>query len=117
MSEVSQEIFLVLFGTIAIGLLGFLGFVSLFLRFMKSKFILDHMNNYDNDKLILLQPLTPTEKKIASLLSKGNENKEISAQLNMGLKNVNKYVGNILRKTNAKNRGVFIALANKNGSF
>lgn len=47
---------------------------------------------------------TSREKSILSLLLKGYMNKEIAVNLNIGIRNVEKYVTRLLNKTNARNR-------------
>lgn len=48
--------------------------------------------------------LTFKEKKILLLLIKGCMNKEIAKELNLSLRNIEKYISKFLRKTNTRNR-------------
>nr|YP_009399397.1 hypothetical protein [Kapraunia schneideri]ARW69003.1 hypothetical protein [Kapraunia schneideri] len=53
---------------------------------------------------------TAREKTILSLLLKGYMNKEIAINLNVGIRNVEKYVTRLLHKTNSRNRVELIRL-------
>lgn len=62
----------------------------------------DHSNVSDN--LILSLDLTPREVIILNHLVKGLKNKDIAISLNIGIRNVEKYVTRLFRKTNTYNR-------------
>nr|YP_009398780.1 hypothetical protein [Kuetzingia canaliculata]ARW67966.1 hypothetical protein [Kuetzingia canaliculata] len=48
--------------------------------------------------------LTPRERSILKLVVQGYMNKEIAINLNIGLRNVEKYIGRLLSKMNCRNR-------------
>nr|YP_009541674.1 hypothetical protein [Synarthrophyton chejuense]AYR05683.1 hypothetical protein [Synarthrophyton chejuense] len=56
----------------------------------------------DNNKILC--KFTSREISILKLLAKGMMNKEIALNLNLGIKNVEKYVSRLLSKTNTRNR-------------
>lgn len=57
----------------------------------------------------LLEALTPREKEIVELLSKGFSSKEISERLNVSVHTIQKHRKNILRKTNCSNTSELVS--------
>lgn len=74
----------------------------------KTKFIGNFYKKYDNHDIIKL--LTYREKTILELILKGYMNKEIALKLNIGLRNVEKYVSRLLNKTKSRNRTELVKL-------
>nr|YP_009332624.1 hypothetical chloroplast protein 29 [Membranoptera weeksiae]AHZ94638.1 hypothetical chloroplast protein 29 [Membranoptera weeksiae] len=74
----------------------------------KMKFIGNLHKKYDNHEIIKL--LTYREKTILELILKGYMNKEIALKLNIGLRNVEKYVSRLLSKTKSRNRTELVQL-------
>nr|YP_009326624.1 hypothetical chloroplast protein 29 [Membranoptera platyphylla]AMJ16881.1 hypothetical chloroplast protein 29 [Membranoptera platyphylla] len=74
----------------------------------KIKFIGNFHKKYDNHEIIKL--LTYREKTILELILKGYMNKEIALKLNIGLRNVEKYVSRLLNKTKSRNRTELVQL-------
>nr|YP_009332844.1 hypothetical chloroplast protein 29 [Membranoptera tenuis]AKL79100.1 hypothetical chloroplast protein 29 [Membranoptera tenuis] len=72
------------------------------------KFIGNLHKKYDNHEIIKL--LTYREKTILELILKGYMNKEIALKLNIGLRNVEKYVSRLLNKTKSRNRTELVQL-------
>nr|QCI08717.1 hypothetical protein [Sphondylothamnion multifidum] len=58
----------------------------------------------------VLNSFTKREKNILYFLIKGWMNKEIASYLNVGLRNVEKYVSRLLKKTNTRNRTELVQL-------
>ena len=52
----------------------------------------------------LLEPLTPREIEILSLMARGRSNQEISSELFISLPTVKTHVGKVLAKTNSRDR-------------
>nr|YP_010155949.1 hypothetical protein K4Y23_pgp115 [Cumathamnion serrulatum]QQY85319.1 hypothetical protein [Cumathamnion serrulatum] len=75
---------------------------------LKMKFIGHFHKKHDNNKIIKL--LTYREKTILELILKGYMNKEIALKLNIGLRNVEKYVSRLLNKTKSRNRTELVKL-------
>ena len=61
-----------------------------------------------------LSPLTPREADVLALLAKGRSNKEIAAELALGLRTVEGYVSNVLAKLGAASRTEAAAHALRN---
>nr|QCI06080.1 hypothetical protein [Delesseria sanguinea] len=74
----------------------------------KMKFIVNLHKKYENNEIINL--LTYREKTILELIVKGYMNKEIALKLNIGLRNVEKYVSRLLNKTKSRNRTELVKL-------
>ena len=74
------------------------------LLFQLASGICDEILNDTHSKPVLLELLTERELSVLRLLSQGRTNEEISKELVVVLKTVEKHVANILRKLGAKNR-------------
>nr|QCI06965.1 hypothetical protein [Halydictyon mirabile] len=73
------------------------------------------IHSYDNFKKKYIQDsliklLTYKEKSILKLIIKGYTNKEIAISLNMGIRNIEKYVSRLLYKTKTRNRTALVEL-------
>lgn len=68
-----------------------------------------------NPKIFIF--FTNREKNILKLILKGYMNKEIAIQLNISLRNVEKYVSRLLCKTNTRNRTQLVQLVNSLNLF
>lgn len=65
------------------------------------------ISNINHDKIY---SFTNREKNILQLVMKGYMNKEIAMQLNLSLRNIEKYVSRLLSKTNTRNRTELVKL-------
>ncbi len=73
--------------------------------FTRSPIVLEHSSRYNVHKDSYDEfYFTAREESILNLLLKGYMNKEIAINLNIGIRNVEKYVTRLLQKTNARNR-------------
>ena len=68
-----------------------------------------NLNNIHTESHIL-QFLTYREKTVLKLLLKGYMNKEIAINLNISLRNVEKYISRLLNKTKTRNRTELVKL-------
>ncbi len=50
------------------------------------------------------EPLSPAERRVASLMTEGWENAEIAGRLSISLNTVKKHVGQVMAKLRARNR-------------
>lgn len=58
----------------------------------------------EDDDISIFDSLTPTEKRVASLLKDGFKNQEICEMLKISINTVKKHVGNIYEKLNVRDR-------------
>jgi len=63
----------------------------------------------------VVEPLTPLEKKVLSLLAEGLRNKEIATCLHLADNTARHYVSNIIGKLQARNRVHAVAIAVRYG--
>lgn len=87
------------------------GFVWL-LPQITTELLKDVSNVKENDDISAFENLTPTEKRVATLLKDGFRNQEISDMLEISINTVKKHIKNVYDKLNVKDRIEFSNLFN-----